>query len=59
MEQLGPWATITETAHLEPVLHNRRGHDSERPMHRDEEWSLLAAAGEGPHTETKTERSHK
>ena len=37
-EQLGPWATITEPARLEPVLRNKRGRDSERPAHRDEEW---------------------
>ena len=29
-EQLGSWATITEPARLEPVLHNERGRDSER-----------------------------
>ena len=28
-EQLGPWATAAEPAHLEPVLHNKRGRDSE------------------------------
>ena len=32
-EQLGPWATTTEPAHLELVLLNKRGHDSERPAH--------------------------
>ena len=37
-EQLGPWATTTEPARLEPVLRNKRGHNSERPAHRDEEW---------------------
>ena len=37
-DQLGPWATITEPARLEPVLRNKRGRDSERPAHRDEEW---------------------
>ena len=37
-EQLGPWATTTEPACLEPVLRNKRGRDSERPAHRDEEW---------------------
>ena len=37
-EQLGPWATTTEPARLEPVLRNKRGHGSERPAHRDEEW---------------------
>ena len=34
-EQLGPWATTTEPARLEPVLRNKRGRDSERPVHRD------------------------
>ena len=28
-EQLGLCATTTEPARLEPVLHNKRGHDSE------------------------------
>ena len=51
---LGPWATITEPARLEPVLRNKRGRDSKRPAHRDEEWPPLAATGESPHTETKT-----
>ena len=54
VEQLRPWATITE-----PVLRNKRGRDGERPAHRDEEWSLLAATGESPCTETKTQHSHK
>ena len=36
-EQLGPWATTTEPARLEPVLRNKRGRDSERPAHGDEE----------------------
>ena len=30
-----------------------------RPAHRDEEWPPLAATGEGPRTETKTQHSHK
>ena len=58
-EQLGPWATITEPARLEPVLRNRRGRDSERPAHSDEEWPPLATTGESPRTETKTQHSHK
>ena len=58
-EQLGPWATITESARLEPVLRNKRGRDSERPAHRDEEWPPLATAGESPRTETNTQHSHK
>ena len=58
-EQLGPWATITEPARLEPVLPNKRDHDSERPAHRDEEWPPLAATRESPRTETKTQHSQK
>ena len=50
-EQLGPWATITEPACLEPVLCNKRGRDNERPA--------LAATRESPRTETKTQHSHK
>ena len=52
-------ATITEPACLEPVLRNKTGRDSERPAHRDEEWPPLAATGESPRTETKTQHSHK
>ena len=59
VEQLGPWATTTEPARLEPVLRNKRGRDDERPAHCDEEWPPLAATRESPHTETKTQHSHK
>ena len=58
-EQLGPWATTTEPERLEPLLRNKRGRDSERPAHRDEEWPPLAVTGESPHTETKTQHSQK
>ena len=58
-EQLGPWATITEPARLEPVLRNNRGRDSKKPAHHDEEWPPLAATRESPRTETKTQHSHK
>ena len=58
-EQLGPWATTTEPARLEPALRNKRGCDSERPTHRNEEWPPLAATRESPGTETKTQHSHK
>ena len=44
---------------LEPVLRNKRGRDSERPAHRDEEWPPLAATRESPRTETKTQHSQK
>ena len=59
MEQLSPCATTTEPARLEPVLRNGRGRDSERPVHRDEEWPLLAATRESPRTETKIQHSQK
>ena len=36
-----------------------RGRDSERPAHRDEEWSPLAATRESPRTEMKTQHSQK
>ena len=58
-ERLGPWATIAEPAHLEPVLRNKRGRDGERPAHRDEEWPPLATTRESPRTGTKTQHSHK
>ena len=58
-EQLGPWATATEPARLEPVLRNRTGRDSERPAHCNEEWPPLAPTRESPHTETKTQHSQK
>ena len=59
VEQLGSWATTTEPARWEPVLRNKRGRDSERPVHRDEEWPPLATTRESPCTETKTQHSHK
>ena len=58
-EQLSPCATTTEPALLEPVLRSKRGHDSERPAHGDEEWPPVAATGESPRTETKTQHSQK
>ena len=58
-EQLGPWATTTEPARLEPVLRDERDRDSERPAHHDKEWPPLATTRESPHTETKTQHSHK
>ena len=37
MEQLSPCVTITEPAHLEPMLCNKRSHRNEKPVHRNEE----------------------
>ena len=50
---------LLKPVHLEPVLRNKRGRDSERPVHHDEEWPPLATARESPHTETKTQHSQK
>ena len=48
-----------EPAHLEPVIRSKRGRNSERPAHHDEEWLLLATTRESPRTETKTQHSQK
>ena len=58
-EQLGPWATTTEPARLEPVLRNRRGRDSERPAHRDEAWPHLLQLEKALVKEMKTQYSQK
>ena len=35
MEQLSPWATATEA--LEPMLHSKRSHHSEKSVHCNED----------------------
>ena len=50
---------LTEPACLEPVLRNKSGRDSERPVHRDEEWPPPATTRESPRRETKPQHSHK
>ena len=52
---LSVWSLCSATL----VLRNKRGRDSERPAHRDEEWPLLATTRESPRTEMKTQHSHK
>ena len=52
-EHLGPWATTTEPARLEPVPRSKRGRDSETPTHCDEEWPPLATTRESPHTKRR------
>ena len=37
----------------EPALCNKRGRDSERPAHRDEEWPPLAATRGSPRIENE------
>ena len=56
---MGPWAIATEPVRLEPLLCNKKGRDSERPAHRDEEGPPLAATRESPRTETKTQHTQK
>ena len=56
------WAHVPpllKPARLEPVLHNGRGHRSERPEHRNEEGPPLTASGESPRAAVKTQRSQK
>ena len=42
-----------------PCSATREGRDSERPVHRDEEWPPLAATRESPRTATKTQHGQK
>ena len=51
------WAREPQLLSL--CIRSGRGRDSERPAHRDGEWPPLAATGESPRTETKTQHSHK
>ena len=64
------WEGPTCRGATRPVSHNygacasgacapKRGRDSERPVHRDEEWPPLATTRESPRTETKTQHSQK
>ena len=63
------WEDPTCRGATKPVSHNywacatgacapqQEGRDSERPVHRDEEWPPLAATRESPRTETKAQHS--
>ena len=44
---------------LEPVLHNKRSHRNEKPVHRNEEKPPLTATRESPRAATKTQHSQK
>ena len=44
---------------LEPVLLNKRNHHNEKPVHRNGEWSPLAATRESPCAAAGTQRSQK
>ena len=60
------WEDPTCRRAAKPVRHNYWACTSgacapqqQRPAHLDEEWPPLAATGESPHTETKTQHSQK
>ena len=50
---------ILEPVCLEPVLCNKRGHDNEKPKHRNEEYPPLPETRESLGTATKTQCSQK
>ena len=52
-------ATTTNPVCLEPVLHNKRSHRNEKPMHHNEEQPPLAATKKSPCAATKTQCSQK
>ena len=54
-----PWSNWACEPQLLSLRSATRGHDSERPVHRDEEWPLLATTRESPSTETKTQHSNQ
>ena len=54
------WACVPQLlkpACLEPMLHNKRSHRNERPMHHSEEWPPLTATRKILCAATKTLRS--
>ena len=55
------WAHVPQLLSLRvwSLCSAARGCNSERPVHRDEEWPLLAATRESPHAEAKTQHSQK
>ena len=56
------WAHVPQLlkpVSLEPMLHNKRSHCNEKPMHRNKEQPPLAATRESPRAATKTQCSQK
>ena len=49
-EQVIMHTTTTEPGHLEPVLHDERGHGNEKPVHPSEGQFPLTATRESPHS---------
>ena len=50
---------LLKPGYLEHMLHNKRSHHNEKPVHHNKEWPLLAATGESPRAATKTQYSKK
>ena len=48
---------LLKPMYLEPVLHSRRSHCSEKPTNGKEEWPLLTTTEENLHMATKTQPS--
>ena len=44
---------LLKPTHLEPMLHNKRSHHNEKPVHRNKEQPLLAATRESPRAATR------
>ena len=56
------WAHVPQLlkpACLQPVLHNKRGHYNEKPVHHNIEYPSLVATRESPRAAAKTQRSQK
>ena len=56
---LSPRATTTEARMPRALLHNKRSHRNEKPVHRNKEKPPLTATRESPHAAMKTQRSQK
>ena len=50
---------LLKLVRLEPVLHNKRSHCNEKPVHHNEEQPPLTTTRESPHAATKTQRSQE
>ena len=48
---------LLKSVSLEPMLHNKRSHCDEKPMHHNEEQSPLVRTRESPHAATNMQHS--
>ena len=56
---LGPCAATPEACHVEPMLHNKRRHHDEKPVHQNEEQPAPTATRESLRAASKTHHSQK